>query len=368
MTLDRVAHIGNPRPEVIIRCSAAALLVTIAVISAVTPVSAETLGSVFKRVNRSVVVVRTKETDVTGPGPGILTSSRGLGSGVLVSADGKVITAAHIVQTADEVSVEFLTGEAVRARVIASEPSADVSLLQLERVPAGVLPSTLGDSDKVDVGDQVFIIGAPYGISHTLTVGHVSARHRPNTIYSELAGAEFLQTDAAINQGNSGGPMFNQAGEVVGIVSHIISKSGGFEGLGFVVTSNMARALLLERRSFWSGVQGFVLRDHLAKVFNVPQSTGILVQRVAAGSPAERSGLRPGTLKATIDGQTFVVGGDIILSIGGIRSASPVAASAFSRCAGRSLPARRTRSSSCAMGGGSSSPRTLSPRSERARR
>ena len=122
----------------IIRCSAAALLVTIAVISAVTPVSAETLGSVFKRVNRSVVVVRTKETDVTGPGPGILTSSRGLGSGVLVSADGKVITAAHIVQTADEVSVEFLTGEAVRARVIASEPSADVSLLQLERVPAGV--------------------------------------------------------------------------------------------------------------------------------------------------------------------------------------------------------------------------------------
>ena len=185
------------------------------------------------------------------------------------------------------------------------------------------MPATLGDSDKVDVGDQVFIVGAPYGISHTLTVGHVSARHRPNTIYSELAGAEFLQTDAAINQGNSGGPMFNQAGEVVGIVSHIISKSGGFEGLGFVVTSNMARALLLERRSFWSGVQGFVLRDYLAKVFNVPQSTGILVQRVAAGSPAERSGLRPGTLKATIDGQTFVVGGDIILSIGGIQVGEP---------------------------------------------
>ena len=267
-----------------------ALLVMIAIAWALPAAAAETLGQVFKRVTRSVVVVRTRETDAVGQAPGAFTSWRGLGSGVLVSADGKVITAAHIVQTADEVSVEFLTGEAVRARVIASEPSADVSLLQLERVPAGVLPATLGDSDKVDVGDQVFIIGAPYGISHTLTVGHVSGRHRPNTIYSELAGAEFLQTDAAINQGNSGGPMFNQAGEVVGIVSHIISKSGGFEGLGFVVTSNMARALLLERRSFWSGVQGFVLRDYLAKVFNVPQSTGILVQRVAAGSPAERSG------------------------------------------------------------------------------
>src|SRR5262245_1218312 len=284
---------------------------------------AETLGSVFKRVNQSVVVVRTRETDVVGSGPSVLTSAHGLGSGVLVSTDGKVITAAHIVQTADEVTVEFLTGEAIRARVIASEPSADVSLLQLERVPAGVQPAKLGDSDKVDVGDQIFIVGAPYGLSHTLTVGHISARHRPNTIYSEMAAAEFLQTDAAINQGNSGGPMFNEAGEMIGIVSHIISKSGGFEGLGFVVTSNMARTLLLERRSFWSGVQGFVLRGPLAKIFNMPQSTGILVQRVAAGSPAERAGLRPGTLNATIDGETFLVGGDIILSVGGIQVGEP---------------------------------------------
>ena len=117
-------------------------------------------------------------------------------------------------------------------------------------MPAGVPWWPLGDSDKVEVGGDVFIVGAPYGISHTLTAGHVSGRHRPNTIYSELATAEFVQTDAAINEGNSGGPMFGMAGEVIGIVSHIISKSGGFEGLGFVVTSNMARALLLERRSF----------------------------------------------------------------------------------------------------------------------
>ena len=117
--------------------------------------------------------------------------------------------------------------------------------------------------------------------------------------------------------------MFDMAGEVVGIVSHIISKSGGFEGLGFVVTSNMARALLLERRSFWTGMQGFVLRDHLAKIFNLPQPTGVLVQRVAAGSPAERTGLRAGTRQATIDGQTFVVGGDIILSVGNIQVGEP---------------------------------------------
>lgn len=314
---------GERGVEIAARIIVFALLVTLATGWPLPPADAETLGQVFKRVNQSVVVVRTRETEVMGPGPGTLTSVPGLGSGVLVSADGKVITAAHVVQTADEITVEFLTGAAVRARVIASEPGADVSLLQLERVPEGVQPSPLGDSDKADVGDEIFVVGAPYGISHTLTVGHVSARHRPDTIYSELPGAEFLQTDAAINQGNSGGPMFNLAGEVVGIVSHIISKSGGFEGLGFVVTSNMARTLLLEQRSFWSGVQGFVLRDHLAKIFNVPQPTGVLVQRVATGSPAERTGLRAGTRKATIDGQTFVVGGDIILSVGGIRVGEP---------------------------------------------
>ena len=112
--------------------------------------------------------------------------------------------------------------------------------------------------------------------------------------------------------------MFSMAGEVIGIVSHIISKSGGFEGLGFVVTSNMARRLLLERRSFWSGLEGHVLSGELAKVFNLPQPVGLLVQRVAARSPAELIGLRPGTIKATIDGQTLTVGGDIILQVQGI--------------------------------------------------
>src|SRR3990172_3894910 len=106
-----------------------------------------------------------------------------VGSGVLISPDGKVMTAAHVVHTADEISVEFLSGEAVGARVVASEPQADVSLLQLERVPPGALAAKLGDSDKVQVGDQIFIIGAPYGIGHTLSVGHISARHKPNTVF-----------------------------------------------------------------------------------------------------------------------------------------------------------------------------------------
>ena len=280
---------------------------------------AQTVGQVFQRVNASVVVIRTKERAVTAQGQAA--SESGVGSGVLIAADGKVITAAHVVQTADEITVEFLSGEAIGARVVASEPEADVSLLQLERPPARPVVARMGDSEKVQIGDQAFIVGAPYGISHTLTVGHISARHKPNTVYSAMSRAEFLQTDAAINQGNSGGPMFSMQGEVIGIVSHIISKSGGFEGLGFVVTSNLARRLLLEQRSFWTGLSGYVLAGELARVFNIPQPVGLLIQRVAKNSPAEHAGLRASTIPATIDGKALLVGGDIILKVAGIEVA-----------------------------------------------
>jgi S1-C subfamily serine protease len=203
----------------------------------------------------------------------------------------------------------------VPARVIASEPEADVSLLQLERVPAKATVARFGNSDRAEVGDQVFIIGAPYGIAHTLSVGYVTGRHKPNTVYSELALAEFFQTDAAINPGNSGGPMFNMAGEVIGIASHNITKSGGSEGLGFVVTVNMARRLLLEQRSFWSGMSGVIVGGQVARALNLPQPVGLMVQQVAADSPAARLGLRPGVIPATIEGKAFLLGGDIILAV-----------------------------------------------------
>lgn len=281
-------------------------------------VRAETLRTVFKRVDDSVVVVKTTHQQVvTGPKKQ-LTSLPGLGSGLLVSADGKVMTAAHVVQTADEVKVEFATGEVVPAKVVTSEPAADVALLQLEHVPPQAVVAKLGNSDQVEVGDEVFIVGAPVGMSHTLTVGHISARRNPRNFFNGMSRSEFFQTDAAINEGNSGGPMFNMQGEVIGIVSHIVSKSGGFEGLGFVVTSNLARRLLLERSPFWSGVEGFLVSGEMARVLNVPQPAGLLVQRVASQSPAARLGLRPGSLPAVIDGEPMVVGGDIILEVLGV--------------------------------------------------
>jgi len=294
------------------------LLVTLAAVaSALTPAPAQDLTQVFKNVSPSVVVIRTREKEVSDEGQ--LMKFGEVGSGVLISQDGKVMTAAHVVHLADAITIEFLGGESEGARVIASEPDADVSLLKLDTMPKGALVATLGDSDKVQIGEPIFIIGAPYGIGHTLSAGHISGRHQPDTVYHDLAKAEFLQTDAAINQGNSGGPMFNMHGQVMGLVSHIISKSGGFEGLGFVVTSNMARRMLLEERSFWTGISARLLTDDLARVLNLPQPNGLLVQRVADHSAAAKLGIRGGTMKATIAGAELILGGDIILESVGVQ-------------------------------------------------
>ena len=274
---------------------------------------AQGLVPTFKRVNPSVVIIRARWKEVGSSGQ--IGGVNEVGSGVLISPDGKVITAAHVVQTADEITAEFLGGEVVNARVIASEPEADVSLLQLDRVPATAPVARFGNSDRAEVGDQVFIIGAPYGIAHTLSVGYVTGRRKPNTVYSEMALAEFFQTDAAINPGNSGGPMFNMAGEVIGIASHNITKSGGSEGLGFVVTINMARRLLLQQRSFWSGMSGVIIGGQVARALNLPQAVGLMVQQVAANSPAAHMDIRPGVIPASIEGKSFLLGGDIILAV-----------------------------------------------------
>lgn len=289
------------------------------------PQAAGSLAKIFKRVGPSVVVIRTSEhvaAAMPGAPSGTMMSIAGVGSGVLVSADGKVVTAAHVVQTADSVDVEFIGGTVVKARIVAADAAADVALLQLERVPPHIAPVRFGDSDKTEVGDQAFIVGAPLGITHSLTVGHVSARRQSGATYGGLVATEFFQTDAAMNPGNSGGPMFDMNGDVIGIVSHIVSVSGGSEGLGFVVTSNMARRLLLEEHSVWHGLDGYLLSGELAQAFNLP-TAGLLVQRVAHGSPAERLGLRGGRYSVAIGGERLLIGGDVIIAVEGIALAEP---------------------------------------------
>ena len=281
-------------------------------ILAPTLAAAETLGEAYRRINPSVVVIRAKGSEVTEEG---VSRFREIGSGVLISADGKVATAAHVVHTMEEVAVEFLGEDPAPARVIASEPRADISILQVSVVPRDAVVAKLTDSDPVRVGDTIFIIGAPYGLAHSLSAGIISARWEPDTVNRDFPLAEFFQTDAVINTGNSGGPMFTRAGELIGIVSHNITKSGGSEGLGFVVTSNAVRKLLLEQNRRWYGLDLMLVTGGMAEALKVPQPGGFLVKQVVKESLAGQIGLRGGNRIGIVEGQHLVVGGDIILAV-----------------------------------------------------
>ena len=292
-------------------------LLVLASVPAPPAAHAQQVAQLFKKVSPSVVLVLTLERAMS-PNPAVgLTTIPGLGSGVLISADGKIMTAAHVVQTADRVAVQFVDGKRYAAHVVASSLRADVALLQLDQFPVALSPSPIGNSDSLDIGEEIIVIGAPYGLDHSLTVGHISGRMPADLVVSG-GPMEMLQTDAAINQGNSGGPMFNMKGEVVGIVSRILTQSGGFEGIGFAISSNVASRVLLTGKSFWTGIDGVLLHDTLATIFNLPQSAGFLVQQVAARSPAALLGLQPGTVRARIGSEDMLVGGDIILGVSGI--------------------------------------------------
>ncbi len=279
------------------------------------------VSALYARVNPAVVVIKTIQATGEGP-PGespVMLSQAGLGSGVLISEEGDILTASHVVNTAEAILVELEGEEPIPADVVAAVAEADVALIRLRHKPRQNIPVVrLADSDLVRVGDQVMVIGAPFGIGHSLSVGYVSGRHAKKNMTGAFTLMEFLQTDAAINQGNSGGPLFNMNGEVVGIVSAILTQTGGFQGLGFAATSNIARKLLLEQRVFWFGVEGYFLSGPMTAVFNLPQAGGVLIQKTVSSSPAGHLGIRAGHLRAQIEGQALLVGGDVLLAFDGI--------------------------------------------------
>src|SRR5215510_2255547 len=272
---------------------------------------AQQLRDSFRRVKASVVVVHSDDPKPTSSSrPGEVEDS-GVGSGVLISSDGKILTAAHVIEGEDRLVVEFANEAWVPAKVVGVSALADVALLQCDRVPKSATPAKLGDSDKVDTGDDIFIVGAPYGLSYTLTVGRVSARRPDQTRSGIMSSVEFLQTDATVNPGNSGSPVFNKQEEVIGIVSSIISDSGEFQGVGFAATVNSARAQLLEGNGKQAGIEGLLVTGAFARALNIPQTAGFLVTTVAKGTLAERLGLKGGELAAVIDNQEVLVGGDV---------------------------------------------------------
>ena len=272
------------------------------------------VAKLYQKVIPTVVTIYTTSNSYTEKGP---MENQGLGSGVLISGDCHILTAAHVVDGSTQINVKTYDGELRKATVLFSEKSADVALLKLDVPNSSLAHATLGDSDVMAVGQNVYAIGSPYGMENSFSSGIVSAFRNFNALYDGTVNIEFLQTDAAINSGNSGGPLFNSNGEVIGIASSILTVSGGFQGIGMAVTSNTVKDLLSFEDRPWIGVEGlFLSSDELAKLFNLNLTGGLLIQKVAAGSPADKTGLRGGFIQANIGGNPVLFGGDIIVQIG----------------------------------------------------
>ena len=279
------------------------------------PLFAQDLADLFEDIKRSVVTIYVQESVNTGKGdPRTFTANEGLGSGVLIN-DNIVLTASHVVANADKIMVQFFDGEAIPAITTRISRMADVAVITLRQAPADPHFAQIGNSDEARIGDEIFVVGAPMGLPYSLSTGIISGRHSEHGFSNDGKSLEFFQTDASINTGNSGGPMFNYQGEVVGIVSSILTRSGGFEGIGFAATSNVARNLLTERGSVYFGIESMILSYEMTRILNVPQESGMLVQHVVGNSPAGKLGIRGGFRKVLMDEQEIILGGDIILQV-----------------------------------------------------
>lgn len=232
----------------------------------------------------------------------------GLGSGVIVSADGYVLTNAHVVSGADEIKVSLTDGRELKAKLVGADSKTDLAVVKID---ATDLPAaTFADSDQLEVGDRVLAIGNPFGIGQTVTAGMISALGRGVGIIDEGQGYEdFIQTDASINPGNSGGALTDMRGRVIGINTAILSRSGGFQGIGLAIPTNLARNVLEQLVATGKVVRGFIgvavqsLTPAMAEQFKLKNADGALVSEVTPGSPAEKAGIKAGDVITDFNGK-----------------------------------------------------------------
>ena len=274
---------------------------------------AEPLTVVFERVSPSVVAIQAMKINKAKPQRRFETV---VGSGVIIEKDGQILTNAHVVDGAASLSVGLDSRHRVTARIVGLDPVLDLALLRVET--ASPLPvARLGDSGEVRVGDEVVAIGNPIGLEQTMTRGIVSALNR---LLPGISDEPMIQTDAPINPGNSGGPLVDRCGSVIGI-NTLISEDA--QSIGFAVPVNAARTVLRDLREVgrvvrpWLGMQGRAIDHRLGAVVRIPVTPGYLVEVVYDGSPADRAGVRGGNLSVAVQGDEYLLGGDILTQING---------------------------------------------------
>jgi serine protease Do len=246
---------------------------------------------------------------------------RGVGSGFILSADGFVMTNAHVVDGADEVLVTLTDKREFKARIVGADKRTDVAVVKIEA--AGLPFVKIGDVNRLKVGEWVLAIGSPFGLENTVTAGIVSAKQRDTGDY-----LPFIQTDVAINPGNSGGPLLNMRGEVVGINSQIYSRSGGFMGISFAIPIDEATRVSEQLRANGRVIRGRIgvqiapVTKEVAEAIGLAKPAGALVQSVESGGPAEKAGVEAGDIITRVDGKVVDKSGDLPRLIGGIKPGS----------------------------------------------
>jgi S1-C subfamily serine protease len=293
-----------------------------------------TVNEIYRRAAPGVVQVTATQVDSSPnvdpffgfPFPS-QQQTQALGSGFVIDKAGHIVTNYHVVERARSVDVSFSNKASMKAKIVGSDPSTDIAVLQVVDAHIRALtPLALGDSDSVHVGDSVVAIGNPFGYDRTVTAGIVSALQRVIQAPNSYSIDHVIQTDAALNKGNSGGPLLNANGNVVGVNSQITtgdSGSSGNVGIGFAVPINTVKTVAAQimrtghAEHAFLGISAQPVTPNAAKLFRLPVAHGLLVARVQPGSAAAKAGLRAGTQNATLAGETYPLGGDLIASING---------------------------------------------------
>lgn len=301
----------NLQPEMVVTNSHS--VSTVGQVTSVPTKSDLTLTQLFEQSESGVVRVNVDRAEGT---------KGGVGSGFVYDVKGHIITNAHVVQDAQKITITFLDGRSYKAKIVGKDSFTDIAVIKVDADPSLMHPLSLGDSSNLKVGESVAAIGNPFGLSGSMTSGIVSQLGR--ILPSQDSGfsiPDVIQTDAAINPGNSGGPLLNMRGQVVGINTAIQSATGEFTGVGFAVPARTISKIvpqLITDGAYhhpWMGIAGRDIDPDLANVLGLQEAKGFLIITVVEGSPADKAGLHGSDKTVEVDGISYQVGGDIILSV-----------------------------------------------------